>query len=263
LGLSFSQRDFTDLATKLRNVKKQSSRQFLLQHGRLFARDCVRGTPPFGAATYTESYNVQRKAGELATHRDISNLFQLFKPLKIADSLAGTVQQKQGFAGKLRKYARRGDVAALTRIVSNLHYPARGVILAVDPELHQKARNSRGRIKKGVLPWLVLRVNSIKQYIAKEVSHVGKAKAGWVTPAAALGLQLPAWITRHADSPGLWLDQTRDPTTPGVTIGNLLPWAQQFEDEFGIVEAALENRRRSMQTSLNKIIEHNKGKAGL
>jgi hypothetical protein len=254
---SQAERQFSRAANRFIAATGKSAAQVLHDQARLFVRDCAKMTPPFGGAPISESWNQQRKIGEDATARDINRLFRPVDPERLARRIGGEPARRQQFMARVKSYARRGNMAAIAKIVHDIGYACEGVLLQAEPAVHVRARIVRGRVYSKTRGYLVLRPNSIKQYVRKMVADVGKAKAGWVKAAAALGLNLPHWITRHAaTSSGLFVDETANQQRPRVTIGNLVDFAQAFEGRFGIIRAALQNRIRSMRKQTEIALQH-------
>lgn len=248
---SFDPREFSRAATDLMAAQRKSGAEIIKQQGRLFVRDVVRATPPFGSHAFSQgSSNVGRRIGEAAVSRDISKVFVTPSRLRVLSQ-----PQNPKLYERLKKVIRSGDTAAVEAIFRNLNIHVKGVLLAASRDVHKRSLNKRGHYMRGN-SYFVLRENSVKQYIRQEQSHVGRAKAGWARAAAGLGEKLPNWITRHSE-PGLFIDDTANGDKPSVTIGNLVDYAQQFEGQLNIVQAALQNRVRSMRTQTEKILEHN------
>lgn len=248
----------------------QALRQFIADTGRdvakvvrdqarLLTRDLIGGTPPFGKHAFRrvsnslgegESYNDQRKIGEAAVRRDVGRVFQSFR--KYAAYVAKKFN-KPKLETYLLQLARQSDTQTLERIFRKWLWRAKVRTTALRGE-HLKRRQKNGRVKKGPAVF-VLDDRSIKNYEREVVSHVGKAKAGWLAAARGLGVRgLPAWITRHS-SPGLFQDQTGDTTKPTITIGNLVDFAAEIPET--VWTAALENRMRSMKIEAEKVMEAN------
>jgi hypothetical protein len=189
----------------------------LKDQGRLFVRDLIKVTPPFGDATFSESYNTQRKAGESAVERDIRKVFVPLRQFaenvsKTNPELGVTLTMKGGITGsnianrKLKRSSNRIDMQALEAIFRNMGMEGR-VMLNVDPAIHEKARGRRGRVRRAT-PVVVVNEKSIDKYIKEKQGHIGKAKAGFMKAAIGLAVKgIPNWIRRHM-TPGVFRDQT-------------------------------------------------------
>ena len=79
---------------------------------------------------------------------------------------------------------------------------------------------------------------------------VGKLKAGWLPAAQALGVSLPAWITRHGGR-GRILDRTGDPDNPEIVLANSVSYASAQEADGRFAKIALEHRQGAMQRQLD------------
>jgi hypothetical protein len=226
------------LANIADRLPRECARPLLMEEARLFVRDAIRATPPFARATYSESFNVQRRLGEGAVKRDIGGLF------KTQDSL-GFVKNPRNMklAVDMLNAIKRRDAQAANAILKNVGVDM-AAIASADPGVHQSARGRRGRVVSR-RKYLVLDARSVAQFIKTKQSHVGRAKAGWVPAARALGLQLPGWITRHS-TPGIYKPDYENASMPAVTVGNLISFGSDFS-HLRIVQAALNNRVKSMQ----------------
>lgn len=233
--------------------------QAIRDQARLLTRDLIGGTPPFGKHAFRrssnefgagESYNEQRKIGEAAVRRDVRKVFQPFKQYA---AFIGKKFNNPKLEQYLLKLGRQSDTQQLERIFKKWMWHPKIKTTATRPD-HIKRRDRRGRVKRATNTF-ILDERSRVNYEKQAISHVGKAKAGWVKAAQALGLSsIPNWITRHS-SPGLFQDSTTDLTHPSVMIGNLVDYANaQSWEGFGFV---FENRRRSMVLQASKIMEAN------
>lgn len=233
--------------------------QAIRDQARLLTRDLIGGTPPFGKHAFRrssnelgagESYNEQRKIGEAAVRRDVRRVFQPFNQYA---AFIGKKFNNPKLEQYLLKLGRQSDTQQLERIFKKWMWHPKIRTTATRPD-HIKRRDRRGRVKRATNTF-ILDERSRVNYEKEVVSHVGKAKAGWVQAALGLGLGgIPNWIRRH-NSPGLFQDATASLVTPSVTIGNLVNYATEMPME--VFQAALENRRRSMVLQANKIMEAN------
>jgi hypothetical protein len=73
-----------------------------------------------------------------------------------------------------------------------------------------------------------------------------------------LGVAVPEWIRRHA-TPG-YIRAVYNGAAPSVTIENQIIYAADYS-ELRIVEAAMENRVRSMRIQAEKIMEYELSRA--
>lgn len=246
----------------------RSMTRVVKQQARLFLRDLIGATPPFGKHPFRrksndegegESYLEQRRIGERATRRDVKRVYRKFSVLIRWFERHGQAH----LAHYLTQLMERGDAQEITKVLRNL----RGTNLnrvtvrqMVEPAIHEARRNERGRVTHQRSDEFVLNERSLDKYIEEKVSHVGRAKAGWITAALGLGLgALPNWIRRHS-TPGLLIDDSSNETAPSVTVGNLIEYAADFpSDPF---DAAVDNRIRAMRIEAEKVIAGEARKAG-
>ena len=73
--MQFRTADFNRKIDELIELTGKSAAEVLTSEGRLFTADVIKMTPPFSGAPSTESFNVQRKAGEGAVERDIKRVY--------------------------------------------------------------------------------------------------------------------------------------------------------------------------------------------
>lgn len=236
--------------------------QVVRDQARLLVRDLIAATPPFGKHTFDrreESYNDQRKIGEKAVERDIRKKFislrqfideRVTKPeLKEALAAAGGLGVSQK-TGKGTFSTRRANPAAVEAILANLGIEMKAVLVP-DPADHKRARTRKGRVHRP-RQVVILQEKALDRYVREVQSHVGKSKAGWMSAALGLGVKaIPNWIRQHL-TPGLFEDQSNSKESPSITVGNLVPWAGDFDQR--PFDAATENRVRSMRTQLAKIV---------
>lgn len=242
------------------------------QQAKLFLRDLIGATPPFGKHAFRrdgndlgagESYAEQRAIGERATRRDVKKVYRKFSVLLRWFERHGQAH----LAHYLGQLMERGDANEITKVLRNL----RGTNISrvtvrqmVEPAIHEARRNNRGRVTRKGSDLFVLNERSLDQYIDEKVSHVGRAKAGWITAAQGLGLpNLPMWIRRHS-TPGMFVDDSSDELAPSVTVGNLIDYADELRSDTrnDPFEAAVANRIRSMRIQAQKIIAAQVKKAG-
>lgn len=90
------------------------------------------------------------------------------------------------------------------------------------------------------------RVRDLRTYIAGVVAQVGLLASGWLPAAAALGLELPSWISRHGMGHGSYLNVE---TLNGrkIRIVNRVPFASSVRDLDRRVQHAADNRAIQME----------------
>jgi hypothetical protein len=92
--------------------------------------------------------------------------------------------------------------------------------------------------------------------------RAGKAKAGWLPAAQALGVTVDSTVSRHAPGKGLYMDGMAN-ARPSIEVRNLTKWAQHREEGQRIVNGALRARIRDMETHLRRASEGAAKAAGL
>lgn len=254
--VEFPRAQFQKLAQGLRDAKRMTSPEIIKQQFRLTIRDCVAATPPFdtpgfGRFGHEVSLKAHQLIGRKATRRDIGKVFTAFDSMPVA-------RGRNRLAATLRRYAAAGNVAGIVAILKNANIPFAEVVsnAASLPFLHDARRGSRGRVRNGRRPRvIVLDGKALRDYTDEEVSHVGRAKGGWAQLATIAGLALPGWITQHAGEPFLY-QANEDPDHPSITFGNLVEFVDDFA-ELRILPLVFENRITSMRTELDRVIEGN------
>jgi hypothetical protein len=212
-------------------------------------RDVIKITPPTGNAPWTESLNAQRKAGINATTNDIRKVFKSIRELEMVRA-----PRNPKLAAQIKKYARKDKIQELKTLLTRLGVKFRDVVAFAAPSRHLETRNSRGRTKGK--PFLVTRADgrSIKELIAKKTALVGRAKAGWLVPAKALGVQVPQWISRHGGAPGQYVDELHIKGAPAIIVANLVKHAQASGRQLRIIQRALDRRAQSIVNRTNAMM---------
>lgn len=246
ISFSIATEKWSDQAKRLLRETGRDAGEVLKQEGRLFLQDCVKLTPPTSKQPFTESYNVQRRAGENAISNDIKKLFIDWQTL-------GVMQNNTRLRVELQKYAAAGDLVKATTLLQRVGVKM-PVILEVIPSLHVSGRGAGGRTLRS-RKHVVLRSEGIPRYIKTQQKKVGIEKSGWLTPANALGVKLPAWITRHTGAPGLWRDDTRGSENPSITMGNLVGYAQEHGRRLAVIKRALDRRVESLTKRIDAMLK--------
>ena len=247
--LDLDMTQFRRAAQRLLAVKRITIEKLISDQARLFVRDAIKLTPPFGPNAITESYAAQRRIGEAAVRRDIGKVFQ---PLTGLNILRHPRNARLGEA--LQSAARSGDLATVILLLERAGLHVR-VVQAADPGLHRAARTQRGRVRFSGPPLVVMDARGLKKFIESQVSQVGKTKGGWLAAADALGVTgIPAWITRHKGQIAGLIQFDRRPDYFAITIGNLVQWSSDVA-QTGVLQAALENRTRAMNTQAEILLK--------
>lgn len=127
-----------------------------------------------------------------------------------------------------------------------------------DPGLHRRGIDSRG--VAGNMRVATLDRQQWTQYLKKLWARVGRMKSAWNAAIAMCGGAPPAWIKKHSNIPGYFIDKTKDILNPRVTAGIMAKGAHRFTDGW---HWALGSRVRSMEKNLKHLSREAKRKAKL
>jgi hypothetical protein len=241
--------DHKSALKEMAKFKKDFGR-LLRQQGKLAIRDMAKFTPPFSETTSQESFAAQRKVGQSAVKRDIERVFQR----------ASKIGMLQNPKGALAKAIQSHNWQEVEQFMQRAGFPNARVFQSVDPALHARARNRRGRVDRKPASNFIFDERSLDRYIRLKQSHVGKAKSGWTIASNVLNVGLPNWITKQA-GPGECLDASEAPIWQRITFGNLVSWIQEQGAELQIVSRALANRARAMRREAEEILKARAAKA--
>lgn len=180
-------------------------------------------------ATSTQPYGVgdgARRAGELATSRDIQRVyatpekvFAAFPDRRKAQTWWQLMQQRQ--------YARAQNV-------QDAHCPEYRLvkIAPFDGGTAHLAARKKGRVSARQRPVLVVQTTrNLAAYIKQETDRVGEGKAGWAACAKVLGSTrgLPQWVTRHVGKrSGGAVHENYSGAVFKVTLENQVTYAQDI-----------------------------------
>lgn len=219
------------------------------EQSKLAVFEVIKMTPPTSDRPIREPFSTQRKKGNDAIERDVRKLFQPITDLLIFQTTDKRLQKE------LKDHVRQRDASWLQNILRHLDVlPAGGrVLVEASPEIHRRARDSRGRIRR-TRPIFVIDARSIDRLIKHEQSQVGTGKAGWATGAKRLGVKgIPQWILKH-NAPGTMKDDTKG-ATPSITITNDVPHIQAAGRAKRVVEQVLANRVRAMKAQVEAVLK--------
>ncbi len=242
------------MANELRLIKGYSASEMLTYMGKILCRYLMQITPPFDAKDNPFGQNVwakQKKTGEKAVRRDFSRAFQLLTPAAI-DRVTHNIGKRQ--AHWLKLYARQGLMGKLNTMLRDLKLPhAVKVIRFVSTDLARSNVFFGSRPHRIKQKYLVLDAGSIKRELTLAISHLGRAKAGWLPAAMRLGVKAPQWVIRHEGAAsGRFIDQRHDRLLPSVTMINSTEGADA--KNLDVVGAATREFQRSgLQRQLEAI----------
>lgn len=245
---------------KLNRIMKQTMEETLRGQGKLFVRDAIRFTPPFGDAPITEPYATQLEIGREAVFRDRKNVF------KEASSIKALCIGR--FGENITKLVSTGKTAeANTLLMKELNVRNSGLQMSVLAPTWKKARDRRGRVRgvypfilhDGVLPDYNPGLNDLRampddpelrRLLNEKLERVGSAKSGWAKAAASLKLSLPRWVKKGKGTASGTYHETGSNSAFGVEIRNNVPFIQATGRELKIVARAWKNRERNIEKQI-------------
>jgi hypothetical protein len=248
--ITIDTRPFSQALVLLASAAQRAESDVLRQQARLLVKDCARMTPPCGRSALTESYAQQRRTGLKALARDVKRVFQpmenTVKGLNTAEA-----NSKPGFTGepvgtRALRYARTGQLDKLNELLKHFKFRRRAVKDAT-VALFKSARTISHRTRTINQRFVVTNPRSIAAATKAEGAEIGKAKAGWVRAAEALGEKLPSWILKHR-SPGLYVPKLTGPVQ-SITVGNLVDYIQEAGASLKIIQRGLDRRVKAMQAT--------------
>jgi hypothetical protein len=147
---------------------------------------------------------------------------------------------------RLRNYLRNEDYDKIKEVWSKIGARSGLKMMDFSEALHHSAQDRRGHVNsdKGIL---VPQINAWNAYLDKLRAAVGRARGGWAASAAAFGLSLPAWITRHIS--GGSVSAQIDPGRVTFRMVNRSVFIPRYQET---VELALLGRQKAMETDLRR-----------
>lgn len=212
-----------------------------------FITDALKATPPFASLnTLKESFGAQRRTGTAAVERQIKTAFVLPSELSIFKAARQTP-----FTRRLAELAPHAGVPGLgfEEMLKNANISGQ-LIKAPTEALHNRLRNNRGRITRGRRQtYIVTDARARDRFIKKKQDLVGRAKAGWLPAADALGVSVPAWIRRQA-AEGSVRQGSYDRHSPYIVITNSVSYMRKQDQDLRILQIALRNRLGALERQL-------------
>lgn len=260
---------FASDVRRLMKLTNKTMGEVLDEQAGLFARDGMRFTPPFGNAPITESFTVQRKAGENAIITDIvgggpnafksnpkAGIFVVLPSAMVNDS------ERRKRSGNVFVFA---DKSGRAYGVDQEHWKVDAPISEL-LEHHKKMRSPRtGRVTsagsrtRDVGRWrfldkLIIRDTQFEKVKKVLFASVGIAKSAWVLPLSYLGKAsrgIPAWIKRHSKgvASGIYKRTGRDQKVK-IVVGNSIPFVQRFAEH--VEKRAWANRMRNFPKQIEQ-----------
>lgn len=246
---------------KLNRIMKQTMEETLRGQGKLFVRDAIRFTPPFGDAPITEPFATQLEIGREAVFRDRKRVFLE------ASSMRELCQGR--FGREITRLVAKGNTAKANELLTkNLKRKNAGLQLSALDMTWRGKRNRRGAVPKGNLPTILhdgvqpdynpqlndLRAMpqdpELRRILNEKLARVGAAKSGWLKAAAGLKLPLPSWIKKGKGAQSGTFRETGTSATFAVEMRNNVPFIQAAGRELKIVARAWKNRERNIQKQI-------------
>lgn len=232
---------------RLAEVTGKSLGNVVKQNTRLIAWNLSHNTQPWGMTL------AEKKLGEAAVARDVGNVF-----ISAQSMYQRLLIENEKLARRWYKLVQGGGYAQALRLLQDFSKdPFRNtpVIDQLDPELHQRARNSsRGRVSRHRPAAILPQGKQIKEYIKTVQQRVGFAKAGWITAGSQLGAiaKVPAWITRHKGAaPGHAEDMSQRKPDPFCVLTNDVNYVSLILPDHAVADALRIQREKML-----KHIEH-------
>lgn len=287
--MNLDTRGFDAAAFIVQKFSREEGGKLLRKQASLLVNDLIRLTPPHqGKAPLSDRLSDHKKAGRAAVKRDVYRAFLPIEDMRIMKAGQGSevgerlrtlalgqrgarsgkrqgalqvVRSKSNFnkrekGSKKNRINKRMD--AINEILKNLKMPK--AILRATARHHKKARGKRGRVNRKLsksLRRVVVDKASVKKYVKKVQSHVGKAKAGWAAAVSKFnvtGRNFPKWISAHSTM-GFAIDKTRgDIPNKEIIVGNQVAWAKDFKER-DIIKTAIKLRTKKMQAQARIILE--------
>ncbi len=210
---------------------------------RLFARQMVVTTPPYGLGT------ASKKKGEHAVEGDLNKIFT-----GVQEEMLNTIGSEHG-------------VSDIDAWIESSGRPLHLQWKRIDPTgqgmkaFHYAQKNARGRTRKGkyrmaadawFAPYVVSK-EDLKAYMDKMMARVGRRKASWAVSWMQLGGSVQRWIRRHIEGGGVKgrCVERLTGNFPQVTMASS---AAGISGDAHIVESALKIRRQAIGRQIRGIL---------
>lgn len=117
----------------------------------------------------------------------------------------------------MRKLILSGNKEGFMRVISRIPAFKNWRVENFSPQLHQRARGSRGHVRTAKKIFIIgnSQLTEFWRYLTRQVSHVGRLKAGFAVSLLELGGKgVPAFVRRHIAGARGRMTQNLSPQTP-------------------------------------------------
>lgn len=173
-----------------------------------------------------------RAQGRRAVARDIENAVRPLNPAAFSSIEIRRLIRKRDYDGLQRVFQRSQD-----------RDYRRAKVVPFSPDLHQKARDRRGRVQRWS-GFVTPDRDEVREYIKSQQDHVGRAKGGWAAAFIAAGGRPASWVSRWAMT-GEVDDRLNDAVVAYIKAENRSEWAAHG-DQDRIVASALKSRTKDI-----------------
>ncbi len=184
--------------------------------------------------------------GRQAIH---TQLLRAVKPYGGEDGSFKKVEN-DGIRTRLQNYLRTEQFDKIKEVFAKIGgkgYYSRFQMVDFSEDLHHSVQSRRGRVETDHFV-LTPQVSEWKAYLEKLQGQVGRARGGWTPSAQAVGLSLPAWITRWRD--GGAVNALVEPGKVTFTFINRAIFIPDYQSK---VELALAGREKAMANDLRRM----------
>jgi hypothetical protein len=94
--------------------------------------------------------------------------------------------------------------------------------------------------------------SKIKNLKRNQDKKVGRLKSGWYEAGLLMGRKMKAgnWIAQNASGNGIFIDNSKDPSNPSVTVGNKIQFYMNKEPASSLYKTALNYRAYAMRNQI-------------
>ena len=266
IALSVQEQGLNDFAFRLSRIQQLVHRGLvdpeigtLPKQAQLLTERCMELTPPFAGKNGTKLEGVKaREVGERAVARDISSVIK-GRDKGFLEFLVDLQGSRTIVNQELKTKTGRTYVVDVDRIDLDgseivpwhkRHRDKRGRVLRATSKSNDK---TIGRWRSRDTLWTP--AENFKAYIKRVQGRVGSAKAGWLLAYIGLGgKRAPDWILRHGMGHGTFIDGTKTPDNPTITVGNQTKWGLHNDESGRAVSKAIRDRAMRMNTYFNTMM---------